>query len=174
MFFGIAELFARGGGGLMDPSKDMVFWTWVTFLVLLAILWKFAWGPILAALDKRESDIRDSVENAEKIKHELEALEATKEDIISKANEDAKEIIATARKAAVEASRIIDNNAKEKAKIMIENTMRELKTEEEKAQAMLRKESAEFAIAIAGKLIDENLDDDKNHQLTDRVIKEMV
>ncbi len=175
-FFLAAELFAAGdgGGGLMDPSKDMVIWTWVTFLALLAILWKFAWGPILASLDKRESDIRDSVDNAAKIKSELETLEATKEKIISSANEEAKDIVANARKAAVEASKVIDGNAKEKAKILIENTTRELKAEEEKARAILRKESADLAMAIAGKLIDENLDDEKNRQLTDKVIKEMA
>ncbi len=173
LVFMVSQIHA-GGGGLMDPSKDMVLWTWVTFIILLGILWKFAWGPILAALDKRESDIRDSVDNAAKIKDEFEKLKATKEDIIGNANEEAKEIVATARKAAVEAAKVIDSNAKDKAKILIENTTRELKAEEEKARAFLRKESAELAIAIAGKLIDENLDDEKNRQLTDKVIKEMA
>ena len=163
---------AAGDGevNLMDPSKDMVLWTWVTFGLLLMILYKFAWNPILSGLDKREKDIRDSVENAAKIKEELAKVEGSREKLIKEADDKAKEIVSTARKAAVEASRVIEEKAKEGAKIMLENAHREINAAQEKAEASLRKDSADFAIAVAEKLIGENLDSEKNRQLTDRLI----
>ncbi len=159
--------------GLMDPSKNMVVWTWVTFGLLLIILYKVAWNPILSALDKREQDIRDSVEAARRIKDELVKIEATRESLINEADTKAKEIVAAARKGAVEASKVIESRAKEEAKILLDNALSDIKSAQEKAEAVLRKESADLAIALAGKLINENLDDSKNRALTDRLIKEM-
>ena len=167
---------AKAAGGdegevnLMDPSKDMVLWTWVTFILLLIILYKFAWNPILSALDKREKDIKDSVENAAKIKEELEKVESSREKLIKEADDKAKEIVATARRAAVEASRVIEEKAKEEAKILLENANREIKAAREKAIASLRQDSATLAIEVAEKLIGVNLDSEKNNELTERLI----
>ena len=172
----VTELFAAGGGdevNLVGINKQMVLWTWVTFGLLLLILHKFAWKPILSALDQREKGIRESVENAEKIRIELEQIEGKRERLIKEADDKAKEIVATARKAAVEASRVIENKAKEEANILLENANREIKAAREKAEATLRHDSAELAIALAGKLIGENLDDTKNRTLTEQLINKI-
>ena len=171
-----AELFAGGGGeevNLVGINKQMVLWTWVTFGLVLVVLYKFAWKPILAALDEREKGIRDSVENAEKIRTELEQVEGKREKLIKEADDKAKEIITTARKAAVEASKVIENKAKEEANILLENANREIKASKEKAEATLRRDSAELAIALAGKLIGKNLDDTKNRALTEQLISKI-
>ena len=168
-----ARLFAGGDGeeiNLIGINKQMVLWTWVTFGLLLVVLYKFAWKPILSGLDQREKDIRESVENAEKIRTELEQIEGKREKLIKEADDKAKEIVATARKAAVEASKVIENKAKEEANILLENANREIKAAREKAEAMLRRDSAELAITLAGRLIGENLDDNKNRALTEQLI----
>ena len=122
VFLWTYNLFGSGDAdvNLMDPSKNMVIWTWVTFGILLIILHKFAWKPILAGLDKREGDIKESVENAEKIRDELAQIEQKREKSIAEADEKAKDIVSMARKAAVEASKVIENKAKEEAKILLE------------------------------------------------------
>ena len=178
LFLGLraAELFAGGGGedvNLVGINKQMLLWTWVTFGLLLIILYKFAWKPILSGLDKREKDIRESVENAEKIRTDLEQIEGKREKLIKEADDKAKEIVATARKAAVEASKVIENKAKEEAKILLENANREINASREKAEAILRRDSADLAIALAGKLISKNLDDDKNRLLTEQLIQKI-
>ncbi len=160
----------HGEVNLMDPSKDMAIWTWVTFGFLLLVLYKFAWNPILSGLDKREKDIRESVENAEKIRTDLQQIEGKREQLIKEADDKAKEIVTTARKAAVEASKVIENKAKDEAKIVLENANREITAAKEKAEAMLRKDSADLAIALSSKLIGENLDNEKNRILTDKLI----
>ena len=159
--------------GPMDPSGSMFLWTLLTFCAVSAMLAKVAWKPILAGLDKREADIRKSIEDAEKVASELAAIEDTRHGIISKADEDAKGIVTRARRAGVEAERVIKDKAKEEISILRENADREITSAQEKARSDLRRESVESAINLAGRLIGENLDDEKNRQLTDRLIEQM-
>ena len=172
--FIVPNLMAAGAEGgdvnLVEVNEKMVFWTWLTFGILLIILYFSAWKPILSALDKREKDIKDSVENAVKIQKELEKVEANREKIIREADEKAKDIVSSARKAAVEASKVIEDKAREEAKILLANANREIKAAREKAIASLRQDSATLAIELAEKLIGANLDSEKNKELTDRLI----
>jgi len=159
--------------GFFTADITMLILTWVTFFLLLAILHKFAWKPILAALDQREKAISKSVEDADKIKAELEKLEETSRTILNRAEAKAKEVLDQSRRAAVEAAKIIEQKVREESKILMENARREINEEKEKAQAELREESANIAVELAGKIIDENLDSEKNRKLVNRFIKEI-
>ena len=80
-----AEHGSGGGGGnaLLSLDPGVLIWTWVTFFILLFILYKFAWKPILGGLAAREKKIRESLENAEKIKQELENLARRQEEAMA-------------------------------------------------------------------------------------------
>lgn len=164
---------AHAAAGPMDVSGEMFLWTLGTFAVMVFVLGKFAWNPILTALDKREQDIRDAVQNADTLRSELEALDEKRETIIGEADDQAKEIVDRARRAGVEVERSAEERGREKAAILVENAEREIKSAREKASAELRRESVETAIALAGKLIGENLDSAKNRKLTDRLISQL-
>lgn len=157
----------------LNPSPTMVVLTWVTFGIMALVLYKVAWKPILAGLDKREESIRKSIEEAEQVRRQLDEIEAKRSSIIHEADQQAKEIVNASRKAAHEAARIIEGKAKEESQILLENATREIGAAQEKAQAALRKESAELAVSLAGKLIGENLDNERNRTLTDRLIHEL-
>jgi len=159
--------------GALDPNVSMAILTWVTFFTLLAVLHKFAWKPILAALDTREKDLRDAIENADKVKAELESLDQKRNDILFQAEAKSKELIVQSRKAAVEAAKTIEHKAKEEAKIILENARREIHEQVQKAQADLREESSRIAVALAGKIIEENLDTEKNRKLVNQLIKDI-
>ena len=85
----------------------------------------------------------------------------------------AKEILSEARKGAIEVAKVIEHKAREEAKILLENAVREINEEKQKAQAELKQVSAQLAIDLAGKLIEENLDDKKNRELVNRMIKDL-
>src|SRR5262245_12167782 len=72
----VFALASGGGSDILGIKVDEFFWTVVTFLVLLVVLRKFAWGPLLAALAKRETTIKEAVESAQKLKDESEKLVA--------------------------------------------------------------------------------------------------
>lgn len=156
---------------LLSPDARMLVLTWVTFILLLTVLYKFAWKPILKALDEREALIRKAVDEAEKTREELARVHATRQEMIMEAERKAKEIVREARQAALEASRVIEHKAKEEAQILLKNARRDIRGETEKAQIILRKESAAIAVALAGKLIEKNLDDEDNHRLVNEAIQ---
>ncbi len=158
---------------VLSADATMVLLTWVTFFLLLAVLQKYAWKPILKMLDQRESDIRDSVKQADEIKEEFARIKDRQKKIITEAETKSQQIIEESRKAAKEAAVAVTRKAKEDSQILLENARREINNEVDKAQASLREESALFAIDLAGKLIKENLDTDKNKKLVNRLIKDL-
>jgi len=172
------EVDASGGHaekdqGFINPDATMLILTWVTFFLLLAILYKYAWKPILTALDKREADIRQSIEDADKIKAEMEQINETSQKIIAEASGKGKGIVDESKKAAAEAAKTIEHKAREESQILVENAKREIKEATNSARAQLRAESAQIAVELAGKIIEENLDNEKNKKLINQFIKEV-
>jgi len=159
--------------GFFSPDMNMVLLTWVTFFLLLAVLYKFAWKPILNILDVREESIRKSLEDVDRIKNELERLDAKCSQLIAEAESKATEVIDQSRKAAKEAANIIENKAREEAQISLENALRDIKEETQKARMKLREESAQIAVGLASKLIEENMNAGKNRLLISKFIKEI-
>jgi len=159
--------------GFLTPDFSLLLLTWCTFFILLIILYKVAWKPILAGLEAREEAIRKSIENADRLNEELAKLKVKTDQAIAQAETEAKKIISESRKAAQEAARVIENKAKEQTQIILENVQRDIKEEMEKARVVLIEESARIAVHLAEKLIAENLDDEKNKKLINRLIREL-
>ncbi|MBP9853284.1 MAG: F0F1 ATP synthase subunit B [Candidatus Omnitrophica bacterium] len=159
--------------GFLTTDLQLMMVTWGCFFILLFLLSKFAWKPILAALDSREQYIKKSVEDADKIKTEMESLAAKQQQIIREAESAAKGIIEDSRKAAKEAANQIAEQAKKEAQIILENAQRDIREEVKEAQARLRQESAEIAVELAAKIIEENLDETKSRKLISQYISEL-
>ncbi len=159
-------------GGLMSPDSTIAVLSYVTFFILLAILYKFAWKPILAVLEARENTIRQSLDDAKKAKEELQKVQEASRQMIKEADEQAKIIVERSRKAAVEAAKVIEHQAKEEAQIMLTNANQEIKKIIEKAQITLRQESVHWAVGLAQKILKENLDESKQQKLIDQFIKD--
>ena len=157
----------------LSPDVHMLILTWVTFFSLLAVLYKFAWKPILSALERREGAIRKSLEEAQKIKDELARINETCRTILAETEVKSKAILAESRKEGVGLAKGIHEKAKEEAAITLENARREIKTEVEKAQANLREESARVAVGLASKLIEQNLDTQHNKKLVEEFLKKI-
>lgn len=152
---------------------SVTLWTWVTFGVVATILYKVAWKPILAALDAREERIRKSLDDAEQARVQLEEMEATRKRMVVDAEEETKTLIAKARDAAAEAADGIERRAGEKVQIMYENAERDIEAMRSQATTTLRNEQVEMVISLAGRIVSDNMDTEKNRELADRLITEM-
>jgi len=82
---------------LASPAIGTVFWTTLIFLMLLFLLWKFAWGPIMKAVKAREDMIHNALDSAEKAREEMKVLQADNEKILRKAREERDKILRDAR-----------------------------------------------------------------------------
>ena len=98
---------------LLTPSFGLIFWTLLAFVVVLFILGKYAWKPILNSLNEREKTIADSLETAQRVKAEMAQLKSENEALMAKAREERAVMLKEAR----ETKDKLINEAKEQAKI---------------------------------------------------------
>ena len=164
---------SNGSPNLLMPETLMVILTWVTFFILLFILQKFAWKPILEGLQKREDHIRKSLEEADKIKEQLAQIEAARIKILDEAKTHANDIIEQSRKTGHELAGQIEGQAKKSAEEIINSAHHEIESEREGVRQALKKESVQTAVTLAEKILKENLNTEKNRNLINQAIKDM-
>ncbi|HIE73946.1 MAG TPA: F0F1 ATP synthase subunit B [Flavobacteriales bacterium] len=148
---------------LVTPEIGLIFWTTIVFLLLLIVLKKYAWQPILAAVDERNKSIEDALKAADKAKKEMLALNTDNERILTEAKKE--------RDALLKEGREIKDNiiaeAKDKAKIesdkILITTKEQINNEKMKAITELKNQVAEMSIDIAEKILKSELSD-KNKQ----------
>lgn len=163
-----------GNGGLLDVNPGLMIWTVITFIILLLILKKVAWKPILTALDKRESDIRESLAQAEKAKEDAKKILEENQANLSKAEEESKKIIDQSRAYAETLKEQLIKESKEQAKKIIDDASLEIQRKKDTAFEELKGQIAEIAISAAEKIIRESLDTQKSKQVIDKYLNDVT
>jgi F-type H+-transporting ATPase subunit b len=135
----------------VDP--DLAVWTAIVFLVLLAVLWKFAWGPISKALDERERKIGENIAAAERAGDEARRLIAQYEAKLAAAADEVRQLLEEARRDGEHTRQEIVSEARVAAKAEHDRQMREVQTAIEAAQKTLAERSAALAVELAGKIV---------------------
>ena len=144
----------------------------VSFLVLLFILYKFLYKPLLRMLDERSERIKDSLESAERVKEEAAANQAQMQDDIQKAREEGQQMIAQAREVA---DRFRDEEmAQAREEIASERTKAgaDIQRERDAAIEDLRREFAGLAISAAERVVERSLDESLHRDIIDKVLEE--
>lgn len=160
----------KGASSPIEVSAPMVGLTWLTFGLLALILYKVAWKPILSALDRREKELRDALEEARITREEYARLEERRKQLIEEADNKARQIIDEARRAALETARSIEARAREEAAILLSNAQRDIQIEREKAIADLRREAADLAVGLSRQILQDQLDEARARALADQLI----
>ena len=159
---------------LVTPDIGLLFWMLLMFGIVLFVLTKFAWKPILGALKDRERSIEESLRFADKAKKDMEKLQADNEKILMEARRERDLIIKEAKEIK---SGIIDDAKKEasgEAQKIIESTKKAIKGEKEAAINELKAKVAELSVDIAEKILREKLKSNKDQKdLMDKLIKEI-
>lgn len=150
---------------LFSVNLGLAFWTLLTFLTLLFILGKYAWGPILAALDAREKGIQDNIDDARRQRDEAEALLAEYREQLAEGRRHAQAMVAEGREAADALRKELEAKAREESRTMLANARREIAREREAAVEAVRRESVDVALAVASRLLSERLDSQRDRQL---------
>lgn len=160
-------------GGLTDINPGLTLWTGITFLVLLFVLGKFAWGPIVKMLNERERTIRDAIEAAKKERAEAERLLGEQKSSLAKAQREAAEL-AHRNQQEVEALRQeLTARARKEADELIAQARLQISEEISKARAELKAQVADLAIDAAARLVKANLDDKAQRKLVEEYIAQL-
>jgi F-type H+-transporting ATPase subunit b len=147
----------------VDP--DLAVWTAIVFLVLLAVLWKFAWGPISKALDERERKIGENIAAAERAGDEARRLIAQYEAKLATAADEVRQLLEEARRDAEHTRQEIVSEARTAAKAEHDRQMREVQTAIAAAQKTLAERSAALAVELAGKIVRRELKPNEHESL---------
>ena len=158
---------------LVALTPGLYIWTIITFLLLLYVLAKFAWKPLLKMLEDRENLIKSSLKDAEKAKLELESLTKESEAITAKARSEAQSILAESKSAADKVKEDTIAKAKEQAIKIRDDAKKQIEVEKDKAISDIKQEVVNLTLSVAEKLINKNLNDADNKSLIEESLKKV-
>lgn len=166
---------AEGPDGLnpLSPQKikgDLALWTVVVFLLLLAILWKFAWGPLMQALERREKAMADQIAQAEQANAQAQQLLAQYQQQLHNSQAEARQIIQQARRDAEELTRDLLARAKSEAEAEHQRALRQIDAAAAAAVKHLADHAAALAVELAGKIVQEQLTAEKHSTLIQQTV----
>jgi F-type H+-transporting ATPase subunit b len=143
----------------------------VNFLILLFVLWKFVYGPIVAMLEKRQKKIEKGLKDAQDAGKKLEESVEKQKEILKKARTEAKDIVEKAREQAEKAKAEIANEAKAQSEKIIAGAKSEIEQEKKKMIAEIKSEIGGLVVAATEKIVGEKIDENKGNDLIEKVIK---
>ena len=158
---------------LVQPDPGLYFWTILTFLVLLGLLAKFAWRPLLAALEARQESIRKSLDDARQARQELERLHVESQKILAQARADADAILSSTRSDANRFRDEMKQKAQVEAAAIVKNAERQIEQETARALQQIRTEAVDISVAIASKLLQRNVSREDNERLIEDTFKQI-
>jgi F-type H+-transporting ATPase subunit b len=167
---------ANAGDELDSPlewKSDLAFFTFVVFLLLLAILGKFAWGPIVTSLEKREQSIADHIAAAERSNLEAKALLAQYEQRLAAAAGEVKALLDDARRDAETTKQSILHEAKAGADAERARATRDIESATDQALETIAQRSAQLAVDLAGKVLKSKLSPDDHARLVQEAMQNL-
>ena len=158
---------------LVTPAIGLIFWTTVVFTLLVLLLKKFAWKPILSAVDERNKSIKDSLAQAEKARSDMSELTANNEKIIAQAKVDRDIILKEARDMKNEIISEAKDKANKEAEKLVSTAKEQILNEKMKAITELKNHVADLSIEMAEKILSSELSDvAKQKELVSKALKE--
>ena len=157
----------------LEPQPALAIWSLVVFVVLLLVLRRFAWKPLIEALHQREEHLEHTLLQTEKVRNESEQLLAEHRRLMAQADERVKSIFDKAQKDAQASGEEIVKAAKAEAEAARDRAQREISTARDQALAEIWSQTANLAVSVAGSVLSKQLDEDDHRRLLDLAIKEL-
>lgn len=159
---------------IAEFSIGLFFWQSLIFLIILFVLKRYAWKPILSAVKQREETIKGSLEEARKVKKEMADLQSENKKVLKEAYQQRDEILRVANHSSAQ----IINTAKEEARVeaqkILQNAYSDIEAEKQNALSELKSHVGQIAVLIVGKVLEENLSDQKKQQrLIENLLKDV-
>jgi F-type H+-transporting ATPase subunit b len=158
---------------LVRPDPGLFIWTILTFVVLVTLLAKFAWRPLLKALESRQQTIQKSLEDADRAKQELTRIQQESAKIVEQARIEAESILSRTRADSERLREDLRTRAKEEADTIIRNAQQQIQLQTRQAMQQIRREIGDIAVTIASKLLERNLAKEDNDRLIDEALRQM-
>ncbi len=159
--------------GIADINPGLTLWAAITFLLLLFVLGKFAWGPIVKLLDEREKTIREAIDSAKQERAEAERMLAEQKESLVHATREAAEIAKRNQQEVEVLRQQLTARARKEADELVAGARKQIVEEKSKAVAELRGMVADLAIDAASRLVKSSLDEKAQRQLVEDYLKQL-
>jgi len=156
---------------ISEFSIGLFFWQTIIFILLIFLLKKYAWKPILDAVNEREEGIKNALLSAEKAKEEMASLQSDNEETLKKARVERDSLLKEAREIKQQLIDDAKNEAQSEAKKIISQAQETIQNEKKAAISDLKNQVASLSIDIAEKVLKEKLSDDKTQM---NLVKDLV
>ena len=162
-----------GGVSLISPQFGLMFWTLLTFLILAFFLGKFAWRPLLGAMQERERSIESSLKKAQDDREQAEKLLGEHKQLIAQAHRERAGAIDAARGEAEKLKAEILEEGRKQREHLLRQTQEQVDASLRQARDELRGEVVDLAIRAAEKLVTKNLDDPTQRKLVEDYLSDL-
>lgn len=176
LFAALPALASEGGGGgasLIEPKFGTVFWTLITFIILIVLLARFAWRPLLGALETREKSIQESIDKAREDREQAEQLISRHRELLDQARRERAEAVSEGQRDAEKLKAEILDEARKQREQVLAQTQKQVEAGLRQARAELRGVAVDLAIQAAEKLLTKNLDDPTQRRLVEEYLADL-
>jgi F-type H+-transporting ATPase subunit b len=171
-----ADTASQHGGSIVDllmiPNPGIMIWVWCVFAVLLVLLHKFAWKPILASVAEREAKLSESLSKADEAATKAAAIEAEQAKILAEARAQATAMLNEQRDFAAKFRQQAETEAKASAEQILEQAKTEITAASEQARSALRRDAADLSVKVAEKILRTELEGAKADGFAERMLVE--
>ncbi len=145
----------------------------INFAVLVWVIWKFAYGPIVKTLNDRQKKIEKGIRNAAEAKDKLAEMEKREKQVLDKARQEAQEIIKKAESVAEESKQEIVQVAHEEASKILAEAKKKIEQEGQQMMSEIKKDLAELVLAATEKVVGEKMDLAEDKKMVEKIVSEI-
>jgi F-type H+-transporting ATPase subunit b len=158
---------------ILNPMSSTIFWSIIVFVILIVVLWRFIFKPVNNIISKRQTEIQESINSADKQKEEAQKFLEEQKIQLDEAKKEARKIIEDGKTAARKVKGEIEEKALEKSRAIMEAAMSEINTEKERSIAEVKNKMVDIALAATEKMIAKNLSEKEHKKLIEETLQEV-
>jgi F-type H+-transporting ATPase subunit b len=158
---------------LVQPDPGLFIWTILTFLVLVGLLAKFAWRPLLEALERRQATIARALDDAKAARVELERVQQQSAEMMRQARVEAEAVVTRSRADAEALREELKQKSRAEAAAIVKNAERQIQLETARAVQQIRHEAVDLSVAIASKILQRQVSREDNAALIEETLKQV-
>lgn len=158
---------------ILNPMTSTIFWSIVVFVILVVVLWKFVLKPVNNMISKRQEEIREKIDDADRKSLDASKYLEEQKKSIDKSRIEAKKIIDEGKEAARKIKEEIESQASEKSKLMVEDALTEIRSEKDRSINEVKDEMVDIALSASQKMISKSLSEEDHKKLIEESLKDL-
>jgi F-type H+-transporting ATPase subunit b len=158
---------------ILNPMTSTIFWSIVVFVILVVVLWKFVLKPVNNMISKRQEEIREKIDDADRKSLDASKYLEEQKKSIDKSRIEAKKIIDEGKEVARKIKEEIESQASEKSKLMVEDALTEIRSEKDRSINEVKDEMVDIALSASQKMISKSLSEEDHKKLIEESLKDL-